>query len=404
MEKRSIWWAIVALVILIIAGCTTQDEPVILVTVVADGRELSFRYNEPITVEQFLAEAEIEFDPATDRVNPQLWTQIFDGIRITIVRVEEDEYCETVTIPFERQIRPSENLAPGEEQTASLGRNGEQEVCYRIRIENGIPGEPTEISRVTTLDPEPEIVFVGPSEELEPVAIQGTLAYINNANAWIIRGSSTRKRPLTFSGDLDDRVLSLSPDGRNLLMARNTETDSAFGNQLWLINDTVSDNARPISLVPQDVLYAEWVPGRENTISYSTAEPRQAAPGWQALNDLWIMRIDLGTGDQINIDEVLERGTNGGLYSWWGRRYEWSPNGDRLAWIHADSVGLIDLEDEELDEPLVTYVEVNPLGSNWSWRTSVSWSYDNNFLLTTVHGHQLAQNHLQTVRCLTLLL
>ena len=242
---------------------------------------------------------------------------------------------------------------------------------------------------LSALNPQPEIVFVGPSEELEPVAVQGTLTYLNNANAWIIRGSSTRKRPLTVSGDLDDRVLSLSPDGRNLLIARNTDTDSAFGNQLWLINDLVSENPTPVPLVPQDVLYAEWVPQRDSTISYSTAEPRQAAPGWQALNDLWIMRVDTETGDQINIDEVLGRGTNGGLYGWWGRQYEWSPNGDRLAWVHADSVGLINLEEEELGDPLVEYAEVDPAGGNWSWRASVSWSFDNDFLLTTVHGPPL---------------
>ena len=136
--------------VLVIAGCTTREEPVILVSVVVDGRELSFRYNEPITVEQFLAEAEIEFDSTVDRVNPQLWTQIFDGIRITIVRVEEDEYCEDVVIPFEPQIRLSENLAPGEEQPASTGENGIEEVCYRVRVENGIPGEPVEISRIVS--------------------------------------------------------------------------------------------------------------------------------------------------------------------------------------------------------------------------------------------------------------
>ncbi len=383
---RQVFQILVVFITLVMVGCTTPEEPVILVSVVANGRELSFRYTEPITVEQFLAEAEIEFDPATDRVNPQLWTQIFDGIRITIVHVEEDEYCEDVTIPFERQIRPSENLDPGEEQPASAGKNGIEEICYRVHIENGIPGEPAEIRRTIIEEAKPEIVFVGPSEEVEPVPVQGTLAYINNGNAWIIRGSSTRKRPLTFSGDLDNRVLSLSPDGRNLLIARETDTDTAFGNQLWLINDTISDSTRPVSLIPQDVLYAEWVPERENTISYSTAEPRQAAPGWNALNDLWIMRIDTETGEQININEVLGGGTNGGLYSWWGRQYEWSPNGDRLAWIHADSIGLIDLEEKELEDPLVTYPVVDPQLGNWSWRTRVSWSFDNDYLLTTVHG------------------
>lgn len=377
-----------AMVILfVLVGCTPQEEPPIIVSLVADGRELVYQHSEPITVEQFLSEAESEIGELgpLDRVNPQLWTQIFDGIRITVVRVSEEEFCEEREIQFEEVTRLVEGLEPGEQQVAQVGRNGIEEICYRVTIEDGNQRDPVEISRVITSAPEDQIIWVGPLTQLEPVAISGTLAYISGDNAWVMRGSSNAKRLLTFTADLDPRVFALSPDGRQLLIARYTEGRNQFGNLLWLLTDTTRENAEPVQLTPQDVLYADWVPGVRNTISYSTGEPRQAPPGWQAMNDLWIMRVDPDSGDQVNIDEVLQR-SSGGLYGWWGRQYEWSPDGTRLAWIQADSVGLVDLEGGELGEPLLRYAELNPQLGDWSWRTTVSWSPDSNLLAATIHG------------------
>src|SRR5690554_4528002 len=93
--------AVLITTILLVAGCSSPQQPSILVSVVADGHERSWQYPEPITVEQFLREIEFQYDPSADRVNPQPWSQIFDGIKITVVRVTQEESCENVDIPFE---------------------------------------------------------------------------------------------------------------------------------------------------------------------------------------------------------------------------------------------------------------------------------------------------------------
>lgn len=370
--------------LLFVSGCTTEEDPSILVSVIADGRERSWNYTEPVTVEQFLNEVDMAYDPVLDRINPEPWRQIFDGIRITIVRVSETEYCEQEDIPFETVTRLLEGLEPGEEQRSQAGANGTLEICYRVRIEDGVQRDPLEISRQVLVEPRDEIVFIGPTNQLEPVPITGTLAYINNNNAWVMQGSSTAKRPLTTTSDLEPRVFSLSSDGRQLLIARKTGENTTFGNQLWLINDISSETSEPVPLIPQDVLYAEWIPGRRNTLSYSTGEPRQAPPGWQARNDLWFMRVDPETGDQVTIEEILSQ-SSGGLYGWWGTQYVWSPNGNRLAWIHADAIGLVDFDNQQLQPPLMSYAVVNPMG-DWSWRTTVSWSPTEDHIAATVHG------------------
>jgi hypothetical protein len=200
-----------------------------------------------------------------------------------------------------------------------------------------------------------------------------------------MRGSSTTKQPLTTTGDLDKRVFKLSPNSRQLLFTRqvnNTDGGNSF-NQLWLIADA-QQATEPISLVPGDVLYADWIPGVENTISYSTGESSEAAPGWRAFNDLWRMRIDLNTGESLNVEQIIEN-PPGGPYAWWGTRYQWSPDGQQLAWVQADAFGLVDMETGQLSDPLMTCA-VFLTRADWSWRATIAWAADNTSLITTVHG------------------
>jgi hypothetical protein len=369
---------------IILVSCSPAERPpTIVVSVVADGRELTVEYTSPVTVGEVLRNWEID-KGERDRVEPPEFTQITNGMRITVVRVTETRECEEQIIPHRRRIVQNEALQPDEQVLGQAGQNGVEEVCYSVILSDGTPSERVEISRVEVITPQDEIVFVGPSGELDPVPITGTLAYIGNNNAWIMRGSSTTKRVLTTTSDLDQRVFSLSPDGRQLLFTRKTASNPRenFLNELWYISDTSTDT-EPLQLIPEDVLYAQWIPGQPNTISYSTGEARPIAPGWRAFNDLWTMQIDSQTGNALTIEEILEPST-GGLYGWWGTTFEWSPQGDALAWVQAEAVGLVDLDTREL-KPLLTFPLFNPR-ADWSWRATVSWSEDANLILTTVHG------------------
>jgi hypothetical protein len=375
---------VVLLALLLLAACAPVEEvPSIFVSLVADGRQLTFEYRAPVTVAEFLRDAEVETGEQ-DRVDPPLYTQITDGMRVTVVRVSERTECERQEIPFRQRPVFNEGLRPGEELLAQAGQNGIEEICYSVRIEDGVAQGRSEISRVVVEAAQDELIYVAPTGELDPVPIVGTLAYISNGNAWIMRASSTAKAPLTTDGGLDQRVFSLSPDGRQLLFTRSGGQNSRpnFLNQLWYIADTVSPS-EPIQLVPEDVLSADWLPGQPNTISYSTGEAQPTPPGWRAFNDLWVMRIDPATGDPVSIDTVLQPST-GGLYGWWGTTYRWSPDGVSLAWVQADAVGVVDLETGDFN-PLLSFPLFNTR-ADWSWRATVSWSPDSSQILTTVHG------------------
>ncbi len=383
-----------ALLCLLFAACApSTPPPSILVSLVADGRERTFSYTERVTVDEFLRDAEVTLGEL-DSVNPPLYTQIEDGMRVTVVRIQEERYCEENPVPFTRRTVLNEGLAPGEERLGQAGQNGVIQICYRVQVRDGVPRDPVEVSRTTLVVPQDEVVYVGPSGQVEPTVINGTIAYLSNGNAWVMRGSSTSKRPLTETGDLDGRVFTLSPDGRRLLFTRRSINagDNTF-NRLWLLPNITVD-VEPIQLLPQNVLLADWVPGAENTISYSTGEARNTAPGWQAYNDLWLMRIDPDTGEALNVRELVER-SSGGLYGWWGTGFRWSNSGERLAWVHADGIGTVDLETGAFN-PLLNYPVFNTFQQPWSWRASVSWSPDDSLLLTTVHGDPIGSEPPET--------
>ena len=379
---------------LLAVGCTPQsDSSNLLVTLTVDGQERAYPQSDPITVGEFLQQVNVELG-ALDEVVPPLYTQLSDGMRVTVARVQETEECATQDIPFREQRVPNEGLQAGEERVAQSGSNGTEEICYRVTTRDGVRQEPVPIRSTVITAPQDAVIYFGPTGQLDPVQIGGTLAYISNRNVWIIRGSSTDKRPMTTSADVDNRVFSLTDDGRSLLFSREAtgEDGETSFNRLWLLNDSLVDG-EPVALVPENVISAEWVPGQENTISYSTGEITAEAPGWRAYNDLWMMRIDQQSGDSLNVRPLVPQ-SNAGLYSWWGTTFEWSPDGGQLAWVRADSLGLVDLDSGAFNT-LLSYPVFNTR-QPWSWRATVSWSADSSLILTTVHGLPIGSESAET--------
>jgi Tol biopolymer transport system component len=305
---------------------------------------------------------------------------------IVVTRVEEKFETTRALVAFTRKTVTNEALPAGETRLIQLGVNGEDELTYRITLVNGVEVERTEVTRLPISEPVDEIIAVGAQDRLEPIPLNGTVAYLSAGNAWIMRGTSTARRPLTTEGDLDTRVFELSPDGRWLLYSRRLEGDIETPlNQLWMANTTIVGED-PISLPIKGVLYAEWSPDGEQ-VAYSTAERTPSAPGWRANNDLWLVApSQILTGDQvgpISGTQVISASTTG-VYSWWGTSFQWSPDGRQVSYARPDQIGVVDVL-SQTTRVLADFAAYQTY-SEWVWVPSVAWAPDSLFVAAVVHG------------------
>jgi hypothetical protein len=378
------------MITLLVAACQTQPKQIFIEV---DGGRQTLT-TEAETVRAALAEANVVLEPL-DRVSPDLYTQLEPGLVVVVTRVKEEIEVERKVVPFEQQTIVNEALAPGETRLAQLGVNGEDEISIRVVYEDGAEISRTEISRETVIEPIPEILVVGPQGELPSTPIEGTIAYLSNSNGWVMRDGSGSRRALTTQGNLDGRVFSLSPDGRQLIYTQKLTDEIELPlNELWLASTTIVGEP-PITLGIRGVLHAAWSPVvSQSLIAYSTAERTANPPGWQANNDLWLLDLSTIEENQRDLEpiEVIKANTQG-LYPWWGTTFIWSPNGENLAYARPDQVGVINLSlSNTLTASLTSLVDFVPLKtfSEWVWESGISWSPDGKFLAATGHGPPLA--------------
>ncbi|MFO7742163.1 MAG: G5 domain-containing protein [Anaerolineae bacterium] len=383
---RNRWPALLLLLGLVACAPSTDT---CTVTLVVDGARRVIT-TEALTVRDLLTEGRVTLG-AEDRVTPSEPTLIRDGMTVRVIRVETRTEKEEREIPFDRRTVHDTSIPEGETQLLEPGVTGSEELTYRITLEDGVEADRRLVRRATVREPRTEVILLGTRAEQKPIPISGTVAYIANRNAWIMRRSSANQRRLTHEGDLDGRVFALSADGSHLLYTRaptGTEA-SPLVNTLWIF-DTAAVDAEPVRLEVDNVLWAGWEPNCDVTltgtgcrIAFATGVTAEGNPGWQANNDLWVARPRPSTGEMYAERQVLDP-SGGGSYGWWGTTYAWGPDGQHLAYARADQVGVVRADDGEL----TCLVEFPPYRTYapWAWVPTVDWSSEGEFIITTLHG------------------
>lgn len=376
------------LLVLLLAGCTTPVETEVLLPVllVADGDQETLQLPPGATVQEALNAAGITLG-SLDRVEPPVFTVLPEGGEITVVRVREEFEIEQVVIPFEQQYQPSEFLAEGEQQPLQLGENGLQEITYRRLFEDDLEVARSPIKVVTVKEAIPQIMLVGVQTSFTPLEIPGRLAYITDGNAWMLEGTTANRVPIITTGDLDGRVFELSDDGSWLLFTRHSEDEGQI-NTLWAAE--IGNPEQVIDLQTANIVhFADWEPGSTTSFAYSTVEPVQSAPGWQANNDL--QRREFSGFGWVSRPEVLIDTNFGGTYGWWGSSFGYAPQPGRLAYAGPDQVGLVNLDVNLLVGETVSQtvaLEITPLNtrSDWAWVPGLRWGPDGQVLFTVEHA------------------
>jgi len=354
----------------------------VTITISADGASQSVTLPTGSTVQLALQAADISLS-ASDRVEPPSYTTLQAGMTVVVTRVSEEFETRQNIIPFERQELRNESLPSGETRLVQAGQNGLDEVTIRNVFEDGVETGSSVVSEIVLQEAVPEIVMVGVQAPFAPITIPGKLAYLTGGNAWIMENTTSNRRPLVTSGDLDGHVFSLSPDGKWLLFTRKSSlpADQQI-NTLWVVS-TTDQAPTPIDLnVANVVHFADWQPGKMYVIAYSTVEPRSTAPGWQANNDLHLLSFE--NGRPGSTFDVLEANA-GGIYGWWGMSFAWSPNGQSLAYSRPDGIGLVDLSGEQ---GLTSLFEMTPLNTHgdWAWTPALAWDGNGRALYFVTHA------------------
>ena len=369
------------LALTLLIGCTPQVQAAdISVSVSTGGANQTITLPPGSTVQQALQNAKITL-AATDRVDPPIYSPLTGGMTIVVTRVREEFETKQIVVAFERQELRNESLPSGETRLVQAGQNGLDEITIRHVFENNVETGSSTVSETLLQPALPEIVMVGVQAPFAPISIPGKLAYLTGGNAWLMEGSSSTRRPLVTTADLDGYVFSLSPDGAWLLFTRKSKLppDQEI-NTLWAVGTSAQASA-PINLgVSNIVHFADWQPGAKYAIAFSTVEPHASAPGWDANNDLHILPFEQGKPGKVK--DILD--TNyGGVYPWWGMSFAWSPDGSRLAYSRPDGVGLVDIANAKLNN-LVNITPLNTHG-DWAWTSGLAWGSDNRTLFLVSH-------------------
>jgi hypothetical protein len=357
----------------------------ISVLIAADGDEVRAAVPSGLTVVQALDAAGVELGEL-DRLQPPAYTLVTDGTRIEVTRLEETFEVEQVTLPFPQQTLRNEALPEGETRLLQAGENGLQEITFRIVTEEGLEISRTPVKSQIVLEPKPEILMVGALTAYSPVPIEGTLAYISSGNVWTISGDSGSRTPVTVSGDADGRILELSPDAAWLAFTRHDPEETEEINALWAVS-ALGRNPAPFSLGASNVVhFADWSPDpTELVVAFSTVEPRPAAPGWQANNDLNLVTVRPdGERGRAGPPRTLLPANSGGQYGWWGSSFAWAPDAAHLAYARPDGVGVVSVDDPSL-APALEMTPYQTLG-DWAWVPGISWAWDDRTLFTVRHG------------------
>jgi Tol biopolymer transport system component len=285
----------------------------------------------------------------------------------------------------------NEAISEGETHLLQPGKNGLEEITYRVIEEEGSGPWRVPVQRTVVIDPIPEIMMIGTQRGYIPLTFPGKITFVSAQNAWIIDGETGSRKPIVSTGDLDGRILELSPDGRWLLFTRQKQDSQNVINSLWLI-DLLDPGASPIDLEVENIIhYAEWYPLSPSevqtyTIGYSTVEARSSPPGWQANNDLHVLRITEG-GIVYDNDTIIET-NSGGQYGWWGTKFRWSPDGNNIAFSRADSIGFVNFDENTL-EPVIEITPYQTL-SDWAWIPPIDWGPNSDTLYFIDHGEPTA--------------
>ena len=349
------------------------------VTIAADRKVIQVKVPAGSTVQQALENSQIAIGEL-DRVQPSLSAELSEGSEIIVTRIREELYTRQVIIPFTYQEFMNEALPEGEKRLSQAGVNGLQEETYRRILENEIEVSNEIVQTTIITEAIPEVVMVGSQSLTNAVYLPGKLAYLSAGNAWIIENTSANRKLVVSTSDLDGRIFSLSKNGKFLLFTRRSKDEYSI-NKLWMAS-LEHDPIKIIDLEVDNIVHFAEFSQDSSWVAFSTAEWREAPPGWQANNDLYMLNVN--NDSALAAPSMLLPTNSGGIYGWWGNGYSWSPDQSNILFMRPDGIGIIGTTSGTQTQLL----SINPYqtGADWAWVPAAAWSPDGTVIYTVDHN------------------
>ena len=368
---------ILSILTVLLAACGPGRLPdTVQITITSDGETQTLTLAPGQTVRDALRVASVTLGEL-DRVRPPETTLLQINQAITVTRVVQQTDFVTQTLPFETQVVRDATIPEGQTRLQA-GRNGTLQITYRLTYEDGVLTERNELSRDVIEPPTSEVMLVGIQGAFGTVPISGTIVYLSNHNAFIMRTLSGNKRPLTTDGDLDGHVLSLSNDGRWLLYTRAVSTTF---NSLWIMDTSLAKpESKALNLT--GILWADFAPDSQS-IAWSRGDPAPGLPGWKALNDLSIAPIKDG---KLGTRREIVKASSSQQYAWWGTAYAWSPDSKLIAYANTEAIGVISPTARLTKTLVLQTFAAYDTRSTWAWTPVPGWTADSRFIIAAAHA------------------
>ena len=164
-----------------------------------------------LTIDEVLDDGGVEVGEQ-DVVEPGKDTKVSQAQEITITRVKETEQKETEIIDFDIIEKDDPTLERGETEVGQKGENGERELVYLIRRENGVEVSRSLISNTITKQPQDKIILNGTKiVVLSSESGEASWSKYGTASRRYKRGTLLRVTNLSNGKSVETRVSDWGP-------------------------------------------------------------------------------------------------------------------------------------------------------------------------------------------------
>ena len=141
------------------AAALLSNTPLCTVTICVDGAEMAVE-TEAETVADLLSAEGIALG-ALDEVSPHGGNPVYDGMKITVIRVEVVRFESEIEIAYETERQESDALYVGETKTLVEGVNGVKKLVFEQTIRDGVMLENKIVSSEILSDPVTRVLQIG---------------------------------------------------------------------------------------------------------------------------------------------------------------------------------------------------------------------------------------------------